>query len=143
MDQNNKTEINKNKIRFLYKALKFRINIITIIYQAELFNEKIDSNEIFKNQDLSASELKVIEEIALDYDRFIKVSKSLISAEWEWERISPLTRAIIIYGEYEMLHNDKLVVINEMVKITKNYVPNNDYKFVNKVLDMFAKKINK
>ncbi|AZG68896.1 transcription antitermination factor NusB [Mycoplasma struthionis] len=143
MDQNNKTEINKNKIRFLYKALKFRINIITIIYQAELFNEKIDSNEIFKNQDLSASELKVIEEIALDYDRFIKVSKSLISSEWEWERISPLTRAIIIYGEYEMLHNDKLVVINEMVKITKNYVPNNDYKFVNKVLDMFAKKINK
>jgi len=55
----------------------------------------------------------------------------------------PLSRAIIIYGEYELLFNDPRVVINEMVNISKIYSPNNDYKFINKVLDLVSKNVIK
>nr|WP_237076608.1 transcription antitermination factor NusB [Mycoplasma phocoeninasale] len=53
----------------------------------------------------------------------------------------PLTRAIIIFGEYELLSKDAKIVINEMVNIAKIFIPNDDYKFVNKILDLISKRV--
>ncbi|WP_369085967.1 transcription antitermination factor NusB [Metamycoplasma spumans] len=143
-EQNSELKTNKKedqKIKFLLQKYYSRVRIITYIYQSELFDTKLSLKEIFQDNDLDNWEVKILSTIESKYDLFINIAKRFISEEWEWSRINPLTRAIIIYGEYELLLNDPKVVINEMINISKIFSPNNDYKFVNKVLDLASKKV--
>ncbi|WP_373440181.1 transcription antitermination factor NusB [Metamycoplasma equirhinis] len=134
-------ENNLKKIDFLSKKLQNRIKIITFIYQFELFDEKISCEKIFQDNDLQNWEVNILNLIESKYDFLINVAKQFISKDWEWNRVLPLTRAIIIYGEYELLFNEPKIVINEMINICKLLSPNNDYKFVNKVLDLISKNV--
>ncbi|BDX52780.1 transcription antitermination factor NusB [Metamycoplasma equirhinis] len=134
-------ENNLKKIDFLSKKLQNRIKLITFIYQFELFDEKISCEKIFQDNDLQNWEVNILNLIESKYDFLINVAKQFISKDWEWNRVLPLTRAIIIYGEYELLFNEPKIVINEMINICKLLSPNNDYKFVNKVLDLISKNV--
>ncbi|WP_373440885.1 transcription antitermination factor NusB [Metamycoplasma equirhinis] len=134
-------ENNLKKIDFLSKKLQNRIKLITFIYQFELFDEKISCEKIFQDNDLQNWEVNILNLIESKYNFLINVAKQFISKDWEWNRVLPLTRAIIIYGEYELLFNEPKIVINEMINICKLLSPNNDYKFVNKVLDLISKNV--
>ncbi|WP_373597876.1 transcription antitermination factor NusB [Metamycoplasma equirhinis] len=134
-------ENNLKKIDFLSKKLQNRIKLITFIYQFELFDEKISCEKIFQDNDLQNWEVNILNLIESKYDFLVNVAKQFISKDWEWNRVLPLTRAIIIYGEYELLFNEPKIVINEMINICKLLSPNNDYKFVNKVLDLISKNV--
>ncbi|TPE57075.1 transcription antitermination protein NusB [[Mycoplasma] falconis] len=136
-------KMNKQKAEFLIKKFNARFSIIKYIYQAELFEKNIDVNEIFENEFLDKWQIGTLNNIASKYDALTKLAQKFLNEDWDWNRISPLTRAIIIYGEYEILINNPKVVINEMINMAKIYIPNNDYKIVNKVLDAYAKQIKK
>ncbi|AXE60884.1 transcription antitermination protein NusB [[Mycoplasma] phocae] len=140
-EDNNEKNINYDKVNFLLKNYERRVKIITYIYQFELFNKKISCEEIFKNNDLDKWEVATLELIEQKYDTFIKIANKFIDKNWEWQRILPLTRAIIIFGEYELLSKDSKIVINEMVNIAKIFIPNDDYKFINKILDLISKQV--
>jgi len=47
----------------------------------------------------------------------------------------------LLYGTYELFLNNPKIVINEMINITKIYIPGTVYKLVNKVLDLIASKL--
>ncbi|TPR54353.1 transcription antitermination factor NusB [Metamycoplasma neophronis] len=136
-----KLKAEDEKIKFLLKKYHNRVRIINFIYQSELFNAPLSTKEIFADNDLENWEVNVLNLIEQKYDLLVNIAKKFIDPDWEWNRINPLTRAIIIYGEYELLVNDPKVVINEMVNISKIFSPNNDYKFINKVLDLASKKV--
>ena len=134
-----KTE--QDKMIFLINALKKRTEIINTIYKYELFDQKVDSKEIFEDDNLDDNAIKIIEQIEAKYDSLKKILIAALSADWEWERLQPLVRAILLYGTYELFLSNSKIVINEMINITKIYIPGTVYKLVNKVLDLIASKL--
>ena len=134
-----KTE--QDKMIFLINALKKRTEIINTIYKYELFDQKVDSKQIFEDDNIDDNAIKIIEQIEAKYDSLKKIIIAALSADWEWERLQPLVRAILLYGTYELFLNNPKIVINEMINITKIYIPGTVYKLVNKVLDLIASKL--
>ena len=134
-----KTE--QDKMIFLINALKKRTEIINTIYKYELFDQKVDSKQIFEDNNLDDNAIKIIEQIEAKYDSLKKIIIAALSADWEWERLQPLVRAILLYGTYELFLNNPKIVINEIINITKIYIPGTVYKLVNKVLDLIASKL--
>lgn len=134
-----KTE--QDKMIFLINALKKRTEIINTIYKYELFDQKVDSKQIFEDDNLDDNAIKIIEQIEAKYDSLKKIIIAALSADWEWERLQPLVRAILLYGTYELFLNNPKIVINEMINITKIYIPGTVYKLVNKALDLIASKL--
>ncbi|WP_234934506.1 transcription antitermination protein NusB [Mesomycoplasma hyorhinis] len=113
------------------------MEIISLLYSYELFDNKINTNEIFKNYDLTKEQIKILEAIEKKYEIFQKLIINFLGSNWSWNRILPLVRAILLLGSFELLVNDNKVVINEMVQMIKDYTLESDkeYKFVNAVLD--------
>ena len=134
-----KTE--QDKMIFLINALKKRTEIINTIYKYELFDQKVDSKQIFEDDNLDDNAIKIIEQIEAKYDSLKKIIIAALSAYWELERLQPLVRAILLYGTYELFLNNPKIVINEMINITKIYIPGTVYKLVNKALDLIASKL--
>ncbi|WP_338822429.1 transcription antitermination factor NusB [Mycoplasmopsis felifaucium] len=121
---------------------QFRINIINVIYRYELMNEDIDINKIFEqNKELSSEEIKQLEQIALNYKYYKNVIISFFKTNYEWSKVSPLIRAILINATHELFSIAPKVVINEAVEITKTYFEdeNNLYKMVNAILQNIYK----
>lgn len=135
----NKLSNEDKKNLFLINSFNKRVKIITYIYQFELFDEKVNVNEIFNNNYLNNFEVQTLTIIQNKYDLFKNLIIKALNNAWIWERLQPLIRAILLYGLYELFINEPKVVINEMVNITKIYTIGDEYKLVNKVLDTLLK----
>ncbi|WGI36277.1 transcription antitermination factor NusB [Mesomycoplasma lagogenitalium] len=122
---------------------KYRYEIISILYQYELFNEIINSKEVFEKHELSSQQLKTIEFIEKYYIFLKKVICLFLKKDWN-ENL-PLIRAILLLGSFELLYIDKKIVINEFVEITKDYTMEKDvdYKLVNAILEKVDKEYEK
>lgn len=135
----NKLSNEDKKNLFLINSFNKRVKIITYIYQFELFDEKVNVNEIFSNNDLNNFEVQTLTIIQNKYVLFKNLIIKALNNAWIWERLQPLIRAILLYGLYELFITEPKVVINEMVNITKIYTIGDEYKLVNKVLDTLLK----
>lgn len=135
----NKLSNEDKKNLFLINSFNKRVKIITYIYQFELFDEKVNVNEIFSNNDLNNFEVQTLTIIQNKYVLFKNLIIKALNNAWIWERLQPLIRAILLYGLCELFINEPKVVINEMVNITKIYTIGDEYKLVNKVLDTLLK----
>lgn len=135
----NKLSNEDKKNLFLINSFNKRVKIITYIYQFELFDEKVNVNEIFSNNDLNNFEVQTLTIIQNKYVLFKNLIIKALNNAWIWQRLQPLIRAILLYGLYELFINEPKVVINEMVNITKIYTIGDEYKLVNKVLDTLLK----
>lgn len=115
--------------------LEERANIVKYIYQYEVFNKSLEAKEAFESGEYSDKEIDTIEKIAKAYPKLKSLISKFFRSDWKWNRIAPLERAILLLGSYEMIGSDNALIINEMVILTKGYVPGDSYKFVNSVLD--------
>jgi N utilization substance protein B len=64
--------------------------------------------------------------------------------EWPLSRMDTLTRSILLLAGYELLHSSDTppaVIMNEAIEIAKEFGPEESPKFVNGVLNAFAKAI--
>lgn len=63
-------------------------------------------------------------------------------ANWRFERLSSTTRIIVRYALWEMLRlqTPASIVINEAVELAKCFAETNAYRFVNGILDEWARK---
>ncbi|WP_027120873.1 transcription antitermination factor NusB [Mycoplasmopsis lipofaciens] len=121
---------------------KFRLGNIGVIYKYELFDKEININEVFQeNQDLTNEQFLEIEKLKKNYSFYKKIISSFLNADWKWERISPLLRAILIYAVHELFLIEPRIVINEAVEITKYYFEDekNYYKWINAILQNIYK----
>lgn len=120
----------KNTSRLILKS-----NIVNYIYKFELMKEELSNVEAFEKGGFSDNELKKIEAIAKNYDKFKALIVKHIVDGWSWTRLAPLERAILIYGAFELSFIPKALVINEMVILTQGYIPGDSYKFINSILE--------
>jgi len=96
-----------------------------------------------------ASIIKLHDALDLVYDTELqtflidKYIVEFLSADWRWERIGLVIRAILRAGAYEILHNKELrlgKLIQKYMKIAKILGYPQDTKFVNAVLDKIHSK---
>lgn len=132
-------------INILKKNRQNLEKIISIVYISELMNEPIDIDQVFELYNLNSNELKKLKAINKNYKVFKNNILVFIKQGWNWNRISPLIRAILIVGSFELIINYKTLVINEMIEITKIFTldTDKDYKFVNSILDKISKTYEK
>ncbi|MGL5591840.1 MAG: transcription antitermination factor NusB [Metamycoplasmataceae bacterium] len=126
--------MNKKNDNYTKRRVK-RMKNVEIIYGYELFNEKINVDKIFSKENIDDDQLKIISSIQKNHDAFVKTAKLFLDDDWTWVRIPPLTKAIILCASAELWIIDKKIVINEYIEITKDYIPDDTYKFINKILD--------
>ncbi|NQZ66251.1 MAG: transcription antitermination protein NusB [Mycoplasmatales bacterium] len=117
------------------EIIKLREKIIGYIYSYELLNQKLNSDNAFEAGTFKNKEILLIDKISKNYEIFKKIISLFIKKDWKWERISAINRAILIYGTFELSFNDKGLVIDVMIKYSKEFVPDNSFKFINFVLD--------
>ena len=62
-------------------------------------------------------------------------------ADRKWDEVSPVERAILLIGAWEMVHNPEIpyrVTINEAIELGKTFGATDGHKWVNGVLDKLA-----
>ena len=62
-------------------------------------------------------------------------------ADRKWEEVSPIERAILLIGAWELMHNPEVpyrVAINEAIELGKRFGGTDGHKYVNGVLDKLA-----
>jgi N utilization substance protein B len=62
-------------------------------------------------------------------------------ADRKWEEVSPVERAILLLGAWELVHNPAIpyrVTINEAIELGKRFGGTDGHKYVNGVLDKLA-----
>ncbi|CAM9151857.1 transcription antitermination protein NusB [Mycoplasma marinum] len=117
---------------------KSRMNVINVIYIAELTGEELTKFNIREDYDLSENELKALDWIIEKNLLLKKLITKFTKDSWKWERIAPLERAMLIFGAFELSFRDKKIVINEIVILAKKYIYEESYKFINAILDKVA-----
>ena len=59
----------------------------------------------------------------------------------KWDEVSPVERAILLIGAWEMVHNPQIpykVTINEAIELGKRFGGTDGHKYVNGILDKLA-----
>ena len=62
-------------------------------------------------------------------------------ADRKWDEVSPVERAILLIGAWEMVHNPEIpykVTINEAIELGKRFGGTEGHKYVNGILDRLA-----
>jgi N utilization substance protein B len=62
-------------------------------------------------------------------------------ADRKWDEVSPVERAILLIGAWELMHNPEIpfrVTINEAIELGKRFGGTDGHKYVNGVLDKLA-----
>lgn len=62
--------------------------------------------------------------------------------KWTFDRLNYIAQAIFLIAVCEIAfvkEVDNKIILNESIKIAKKYIPNNDYKYINAVLDRVCK----
>ncbi len=62
-------------------------------------------------------------------------------ADRKWDEVSPVERAILLIGAWELIHNPAIpykVTINEAIELGKRFGGTDGHKYVNSILDKLA-----
>jgi len=62
-------------------------------------------------------------------------------ADRKWDEVSPVERAILLIGAWELVHNQEIpysVTINEAIELGKRFGGTDGHKYVNGILDKLA-----
>jgi N utilization substance protein B len=65
-------------------------------------------------------------------------------ADRKWDEVSPVERAILLIGAWELVHNPQIpykVTINEAIELGKRFGGTDGHKYVNGVLDKLAEAV--
>lgn len=126
-----RSEIREKVMSAIYSFLireEYKIEFEPLSLLSESFDE--DINEI----DTYAKEI---------YLNFIKHRNEIVTkvqshmTTWTFDRINSVAKAIFFVSCSENYINecDKQIIINEGVNLAKKYIPNDDYKYINAILD--------
>lgn len=117
--------------------------IMQCIYSKLSFNDikyNININNLSKNifkKNLDEFSKNIILKTFNHFDEIISIIKKYL-INWKFNRISNITKAILLmsYTHYKYIEKvDKAIFINIAIKLAKKYLDDNDYKFINGILD--------
>jgi N utilization substance protein B len=124
--------------------------VVQTLYALEQGNDKAveQFDEILKDKKVKGAKaefakktLKGVLENQQEIDKIIK--DHLI--DWDFNRLDKVDKQILRLGVYELLHTDTpyQIVIDEAVKIAKNFSEDKAKSFINGILDRIAKENRK
>ncbi|WP_406613673.1 transcription antitermination factor NusB [Mycoplasma corogypsi] len=147
----NTTKVNHKENKHKSRQ-RSRVENIQVLYKYELLQEKIDINDVYLEFPyMDKEQLIHLATIAKNYDFLTKTINAFINTNWQWTRLSPIIRAILINASQEFFTISPRIVIDEAVRITKIYFPLNpdktakpttvdkQYAFVNGLLQNYYK----
>lgn len=116
---------------------EYRVQIIFALYQSLLLNKdlRLSFDDNFAGDD-NEFLCKLKEDLILNYRNYIEDISPLLT-KWTFDRLSYIEQAILLESasEIKLGLNNKNIVINEAIKITKEYCDEDSYKYINGVLD--------
>lgn len=95
-----------------------------------------ENTDLEKNPDEWKLVKQYIETTIQNYDQYAKQIDLYLKEKWSVDRLSKMELAILLIAVYELLDLDenKTVVINEAVELSKKYCDLDAYKYINAVL---------
>lgn len=147
--------------KYSVRRLLRMMNVI-VLYQFELFNEKINVNYVFENdiyndifnyeklktkhkENIYKEQINILTNIEKNYLIFKNLINKYTRDDWKWDRINPITRSVLLCAIVEIIKqdNDLAVIANEYIEITKDFIPDNEsYKFVNIIIEKIGNEYN-
>ena len=122
---------------FLMNRHEYRVQIVIVLYQHLLLKKDLESCFIDNFTDFDNEFVKSIKEDLLNnIDTYIeKISHNL--KNWRFDRLSFVDQAILVEAtcEYFLGINNKNIIIDEAIRIAKEYSDDDSYKYINGVLD--------
>jgi N utilization substance protein B len=124
--------------------------VIQTLYALEMGNDKAAEqfDEIAKEKKLKGSKKefaqKLLTGILQNIDKIDTIIKEHL-IDWDFERLDKVDKQILRVGIYELLYTDTpyQIVIDEAVKIAKNFSEDKAKSFINGILDRVAKEKEK
>ncbi|MEA5026425.1 Transcription antitermination protein NusB [bioreactor metagenome] len=116
-----------------------RLKLMIAIYQFLLLHKDLaDVADEIQTTDTTVNEYfyDVLEQIDKHEEQLItKIDACLI--DWDYNRLGYIEQAILLLGSVEIIYldYDRAVVIDEAIKLAKDYCDDETYKLINGVLD--------
>lgn len=124
---------------------EYRLKLVEVLYQNLLLNKSI--NVIIKEQlediPVDAYFKKVLKYYIDNKEKMIE-EISVFLNKWNFNRLNFVSQSIILLAASEISLNieDKAIIIDEAIIISKAYCDEEDYKYINGVLDNYVKRNN-
>lgn len=124
---------------------KKRVNLFRLIYaflqtnnsEQEIINN-IDDDEI--GGETFVEQRKILKNIIDNFDKYKEIVNNNLK-NWSFDRISDVDKALFLcaLGEYNVLHTNKSIIIDQTLITAKRYSNPNAYKYINAILDKILK----
>ncbi|AHF60953.1 hypothetical protein P344_03095 [Spiroplasma mirum ATCC 29335] len=120
---------------------EIRIDIINLLYRHFVLNNSISQTKQesfdFSQSVRTEEEINKVIQILDHLEQIIADINQNLKPGWVFERLSNYHKAVLVYSVYEIkeLHTSRAIVINEALEIVKKYGEDEDYSYLNKVLD--------
>jgi N utilization substance protein B len=120
--------------------------VIQTLYAKEMGNDDAFNQfeEILKDKKVKGEKAnfarKLLNGVIENLDKIDKVIKNHL-IDWDFDRLDKVDKQILRLGVYELLFTDTpyQIVIDEAVKIAKNFSEDKSKSFINGILDRVAK----
>lgn len=120
---------------------KKRVNFFRLVY-AYLQTHK-DANELIQDAELinpnenGVDQKALLDDVISHYDEYATEVAKYLKPGWTFDRINDIEKALFLcaLAEFNVLHTDKKVIIDQAIITCKKYDNLQAYKFVNAILD--------
>lgn len=113
-----------------------RIKIVITVYQHLLLHKDLITSFIDNFEDIDEYVGSIENDLIEHEQEYIEtISKHL--KKWSFDRLSYIDQAILLVAtsEYNLNKDNKKIVIDEAIRIAKEYSDDDSYKYINGVLD--------
>ena len=123
---------------------KKRLSVVNAIYE-DFVNDHADINNLikdcFEQRNFDHFQIEIIESYVANQKKFDEEVIKLLKPTWPYNRINPLTKAIIqeALAESEIKKVDKKIIIDQALKTCDHRGVIRDKKWINWVLDQLIK----
>lgn len=121
-------DLRKRSMKYIYKHLLLKKPIFMLIQEEGKIMRPEGSTYI----------LDILRDIEENEEKFIQEINSHLK-NWSFERLSYVEQAILLVAlsEFELQKDDKAVIIDEAIKLTKTYSDEESFSYINAVLDAY------
>ena len=113
-----------------------RIKVVTAVYQHLLLNKDMVETFIDNFDNIDEYVGSIENDLIAHEDSYIETISNNLN-KWTFDRLSYIDQAILLVGtsEYNLNKDNKKIIIDEAVRIAKEYSDDDSYKYINGVLD--------
>ena len=116
---------------------EYRVKVVVSVYQHLLLEKDlIECYDGNIDDDLSGFTRTIIDDLTVNTRTYINRIEPLLK-RWTFDRLSFIDQAILIEAcsEFYTKTNSKNIIIDEAIRIAKEYSDEESYKYINGVLD--------